>query len=53
MATKRLTKSGKYVKDEYVSRPKPKAQKRNCLCCGKLFTSAGWYNRLCDRCRKL
>jgi len=50
---KRLTKSGKYVTVDYVAKPKPKSQPRQCLCCLKPFKSAGWHNRMCDRCRKL
>ena len=55
MVTKkrRLTKHGKYVTDVYESKPKPKQRTRQCMCCGKDFKSAGWQNRMCDKCRKL
>lgn len=32
--------------------PKPKMQRRLCLCCGTEFASEGAHNRLCPRCRK-
>lgn len=52
MTTKkrRLTKAGKYVTDSYESKPKPRTKQRECLCCGKVFNSAGPQNRLCYKC---
>jgi len=47
---RRLTKSGKYVTDTYDAKPKPKYKQRECLCCGRMFKSAGPQNRLCARC---
>ena len=26
--------------------------KRRCLCCGELFSSTGWNNRLCGACKR-
>ena len=30
---------------------RPRMKRRECLSCGKVFTSVGFGNRLCDRCR--
>ncbi len=32
---------------------KPEKKKRTCLLCGKLFNSAGPFNRRCQRCSRL
>ena len=29
-----------------------KRMNRHCLCCGKVFQSAGIHNRMCDSCRR-
>jgi len=47
---RRLTKAGKYVTDTYESKPKPRTRQRECMCCGKVFKSAGPQNRLCFKC---
>lgn len=47
---RRLTKQGKYVTDVYEAKPKPKYKQRECMCCGRMFRSAGAQNRLCARC---
>lgn len=54
MTTKkrRLTKSGKYVTDEYISKPKSnKGGIIPCMCCLKPFKSANTQtNRMCYKC---
>ncbi len=40
------------VEDELDERPAAdRPTERPCICCGKIFPSAGWSNRLCGDCK--
>lgn len=38
--------------EQAVADSKAKRGPRNCMCCGRQFTSQGIHNRLCDPCRR-
>ena len=41
------------LEEELDDRPiEDRSRERPCLCCGKVFPSAGWGNRLCNDCKR-
>ena len=41
------------LEDELEERPAAdRPTERPCICCGKIFPSAGWSNRLCGDCKR-